>query len=208
MGIHIEALILFILIFLSGSSADGGFSAKTELVKIFMFYIPSIALIWHIILNAGKTNLWIFRFGKKDITAGLVTFPCLLITGFAVALSANITGGQASGQLAAGSPSTVFDWTALCISCIAFAYLEESYFRFYILTNRESLNLNVVSALALSAALFSICHISGGPWSFLNAAIGGTILGFMFLRYNSFHGIAIAHSMYNIAVYIINSRIN
>jgi len=214
MGIHIEALILFILIFLSRSAglltgvpSDGTFfSLKAELLKIFFYYIPSLALIWHIILKAGKIDIWIIGLGKKDMKAALITLPCLLITGLSVAFTASFI--NVNSTYAFTAPSSIFDWTALCFSCLIFAYLEESYFRYYLLTNRDELNLNVTSALVLSAALFSICHISGGPWSFINAFIGGSILGFMFLRYNSFHGIAIAHGLYNIAVYALNSVIN
>ena len=211
MGIHIEALILFILIFLSRSGgATGVFSAKAELLKIFLYYIPSLAIIWHLILKARKIDLWIVKIGKKDLTGGLITLPCLLITGLTVAFTASYIGGDFAGEGAATQfpGASVFDWIILCISCVIFAYLEESYFRYYILTNREELNLNIVSALVLSVVLFSVCHISGGPWSFLNAVIAGTILGFIFLRYNSFHGIAAAHGLYNIAAYAINSFIN
>jgi len=214
MGIHIEALILFILIFLSRSTIlitgvpveAGSFSAKTELAKLFLFYIPSLALIWHLISKSGKIDIRTAGFKKKDLPAGLITLLCLLITGTAVAFAAAHTGGNSAQTVV--RPSTVFDWITLCFFCIILAYLEESYFRFYILTNRKELNLNKVSALALSVALFSICHISGGLWSFINAFIGGSILGFLFLRYNSFQGIAVAHSLYNIAAYAVNFHIN
>jgi len=100
------------------------------------------------------------------------------------------------------------EWVILFIICFLSAYLEESYFRFYILTKRKKLNLSDTSALALSVILFSICHIYMGPWGFLNAVISGTFLGFMFLRFNSLHGIAIAHGLYNIAVYVIYAIMN
>jgi membrane protease YdiL (CAAX protease family) len=57
-------------------------------------------------------------------------------------------------------------------------------------------------------ALFSICHIYEGPWGFLNAVLSSVLLCFMFLRYKSIHGISIAHAMYNIAVYVINTMMN
>jgi len=51
--------------------------------------------------------------------------------------------------------------------------------------------------------LFAVCHIYEGPWGFLNAVISGAILGFVFLRYNSLHGIAAAHALYNISLFVI-----
>jgi membrane protease YdiL (CAAX protease family) len=69
------------------------------------------------------------------------------------------------------------------------------------------MNLNAPCALAFSVLLFSICHIYEGPWGFLNSVISAAILGFIFLRYQSLHGIAAAHGLYNITVYLINSSL-
>jgi len=99
-------------------------------------------------------------------------------------------------------------WIVLCIMCFFSAYLEESYFRVYLISRRKELNLNSAQVLALSAVLFSICHIYGGLWSFVNAAICGVLLGYIFLKYNSLHGISIAHAIYNILAFIINRLIN
>jgi membrane protease YdiL (CAAX protease family) len=53
--------------------------------------------------------------------------------------------------------------------------------------------------------LFSVCHLYEGPWGFLNAAISGILLAFIFLRYRSIHGIALAHGLYNVFVYAMNA---
>jgi hypothetical protein len=169
-----------------------------EIANILLFCIPSIALIWYLILKTKKTDIWAIKTGKKDIVCALVTLPFLLLTGIIITVISAYAGGT---SIKINSPSTAIEWLIVCISCICFAYLEESYFRYYLLTKRKELNLNAPSALVLSAAMFSVCHIYAGPWSFLNAAISGTFLGFIFLRYNSFHGIAIAHGLYNIIAY-------
>jgi hypothetical protein len=183
------------------------FSISSELMKIFMYFIPSLVLIWYLILKAQKTGIHIMKPGRKDLISGFITLPCLLITGSAIIFISSFTGGPAV-QITFHSPSTVQGWIILCFSCIFSAYLEESYFRYYLLSRRKELNLNPASALALSVALFSICHIYAGPWSFLNAAISGTLLGLVFLRYNSLHGIAIAHALYNISAFAINAIFN
>jgi len=214
MGIYIEAVILYILIFLSGTAAQftgtqaqtGGFPVIGEIARLILFYIPALALVWYMMLRTWKLEYWVLRPGKKDIICGLITLPCLLIIGLEIAFLSSNTGSSIS-QTTAQPPSSVLGWTVLIFSCILSAYLEESYFRFYLISRRQELNLNPTSALALSTALFSICHISGGPWSFLNAALCGAFLGFMFLKYNSFHGIAAAHGLYNIASYILSALI-
>jgi len=211
MGIYIEALILYILLFLHGSLAfftGGGaeaadFSISAELVNIFAYLTPALILIWRLITKTPKIELWSLRPGKKDLLSCVITFPCLLFTGLFVTIIGSYISGP-SENITLNLPHSAVEWILLFVTCLLSAYLEESYFRYYLLSKREEFNLNAVSALAISVILFSICHIYEGPWGFLNAVISGTILGFMFLRYNSLHGIAIAHTLYNISVYIVS----
>jgi hypothetical protein len=157
-----------------------------------------------LIFKAQKQEICAIKPGRKDIISGLITLPGLLITGSAIVLVSSFIE-ESAVQVTLHSPSTVQGWIILCFSCIFSAYLEESYFRYYLLSRRKELNLNPSSALVLSVILFSICHIYAGFWGFLNAAICGTILGLIFLRYNSLHGIAIAHALYNISAFAINA---
>ncbi|MDR0320408.1 MAG: CPBP family intramembrane metalloprotease [Treponema sp.] len=209
MGIYFEALILYILIFLPATVITGApaepppFSASATLAGTLLFYIPALALIWCLISRSWKVEYWLVKPGRKDLFAFVITLPCLLIISFVTSFTASYIGGAKMSAVA--SPSGGFDWAVLCFSCIFAAYLEESYFRFYLLARREELNLDPTRALALSVLLFSICHIYEGPWGFLNAVIAGTFLGFMFLKFGSLHGIAVAHGLYNIAVYGINT---
>jgi len=212
MGIYAEAIILYIVLFLSGSAAQftGGsavtdsFSSSREIAKILLYLIPSLALIWYLLIKSWKLEFWAIRPGKKDFTACIAALPVLLFAGLAFSLVSSKTSGVNS-QSALFTPNNSAEWIILCINCILMAYLEESYFRFYLLSRRQELNLSPTSALVLSVSLFSLCHIYEGPWGFLNAVVSGTFLAFIFLRYNSLHGIAIAHALYNIIVYVINT---
>jgi len=211
MGIYIEAVILYVVLFFSGSTGSlsyGGaaesFSITAELTGIFFHSIPSLALIWYLLLRVKRAKKWGILPGKNDLISGIITLPCLLITGFVTAFASSHISGTSSAALTR-VPSTTPGWIILCVSCVLSAYLEESFFRFYILSRREELKLGETSALVTSVALFSICHIYEGPWGFLNAVISGALLAFIFLRYRSLHGIAAAHGLYNIAVYAINA---
>jgi len=211
MGRLTEALILYIVLFFSGTAGSiingaqkAEFSIITHIAGIFLHSIPSLALIWYLILKARRLEDWIIRPGRKDMISGFITLPCLLFIGAAVSFASSHIG-ESQPQVSLNSPSTVPGWITLCVSCICAAYLEESYFRYYLLTRNDELNLNSSSALVLSTALFSICHIYEGPWGFLNAALSGVFLGYIFLRYNSLHGTAIAHGLYNILAYIANA---
>jgi len=206
-----EAFILYIVLFFSGTAGfiingaqNVDFSIKAQIAGILLRCLPSLALIWYLILKTRKLENCSIKPTRKDIISGLVTLPCLLFIGIANSFLSSYIG-RSQAQLSLNSPSTVSGWIILCLSCICAAYLEESYFRYYLLTKRAELKLNALSALLLSTALFSICHIYEGPWGVLNAAFSGALLCLIFLRYNSLHGIAVAHGLYNILIYIANS---
>ena len=184
-----------------------GFSNTAELMRLLTYTIPSLALIWYLLLRVKKLRNWGIRPGKYDLFSCFTAFPCLLITGFVIAATASGISGN-SAQISLHFPSNARGWILLTISCIVSAYLEESFFRFYILSRREEMRLSPAGALIVSVALFSICHIYEGPWGFLNSVLAGIFLAFIFLRYNSLHGIAIAHGLYNIAVYAIYALFN
>ena len=211
MGIYLEALILYFVLFFSGAvlsnvkaAEAAGFSAAVEITRIFFYNIPSLVLIWYLLIRVKPIKNWDIKPGKKDAVCALVTFPCLLVTGFVISYISSYTGGTSS-EVLLHSPCTFVEWVVLCFSILTAAYLEESFFRFYLLARRDELKLSALPALIFSTALFSICHVYEGPWGFLNAVLSGTLLCFMFLRYRSLHGISIAHALYNLAVYIINT---
>ena len=207
MGVYLESLILYTVLFLSGSAGGieriTGFSGAAELARIFLFNVPSLALIWYLLLRVKSFKDWGIGLPcKKDLIAGLLCLPGLLLAGFTIAFISPFFSEPAV-QTGLYSPSSVPAWIILCISCISTGYLEESFFRFYLLSRREELKLNDTGALLVSVAAFSICHIYEGPWGFLNSVISGILLSFIFLRYKSLHGIALAHGLYNIIVYVL-----
>jgi membrane protease YdiL (CAAX protease family) len=87
-------------------------------------------------------------------------------------------------------------------SVLSSAYVEESYFRFYLLTRLEETEPGPLKRVFVSVFLFSLCHIYEGIPGILNAVLAGTFLSFLFLKYRSLHGLAWAHGAYNAAVYI------
>jgi len=211
MAVYIETLILYAVLFLAGGGylpagqkALTDFSLTAEFARIFLYNAPSLALIWYLLAKAKPLKDLDIHPGKRDLLPGFLALPGLLIIGFIIAFLSNYID-KTSAQILFFSPSTAAGWIVLSISCLSSGYLEESFFRFYLLSRREELKLGSASALVLSTALFSICHIYEGPWGFLNSVLSGTLLCFLFLRYKSLHGIAITHGLYNITAYIFNA---
>jgi membrane protease YdiL (CAAX protease family) len=87
-------------------------------------------------------------------------------------------------------------------SVLSSGYLEESYFRLYLLTRLEEADLSPRKGVFFSTLLFSLCHIYEGFPGVLTAALAGAFLSLLFLKYRSVHGLAWAHGAYNAAVYL------
>jgi membrane protease YdiL (CAAX protease family) len=207
----VEPLILYVLLFLSGSAGQApaeelaGFSAQAELSRVFLYNIPALALIWYLLLKVKSLKDWGLRAPrKKDLLPLLLTMGSLILIGFIIALVSPYLS-ETAGSPRVLPPETVLAWVILGVSCISTGYLEESFFRFYLLSKREEFGISAPAAALVSVLSFAVCHIYEGPWGFLNAALSGSVLAFVFLRYRSLHGVALAHGLYNLFVYAISA---
>jgi membrane protease YdiL (CAAX protease family) len=207
----IEPLVLYAVLFLRIPQARQAvpeaiaFSVLRETARIMLYNVPALILIWHLLLKAKSLkDRGIVRPRLKDLLPAALALPGLALTGLAVSLVAPwfTTIPPAPRFL---SPETIPSWIMLVISCLSTGYLEESFFRFYLLSKGEELGLGPGAAAMFSTLLFSFCHLYEGPWGFLNAALAGILLCFIFLRYRSLHGVACAHGLYNILVYALNA---
>jgi membrane protease YdiL (CAAX protease family) len=125
---------------------------------------------------------------------------------------------------APGEPAA---WILMILSCFSTGYLEETYFRRYLLDrflqpkpgtlaaktlSPETRGLAAVAGtlyaktgpipgILVSTALFSLCHIYEGPWGVINAALAGSLLSLIYVHYGALHGLAWAHGLYNIFIY-------
>jgi membrane protease YdiL (CAAX protease family) len=211
MGVFIEPLILYAVLFFrfsAGSVLSDGvveFSATAELARIIAYNIPSLALVWYHLLRAMSLKEWRVGLpGRKDLLPIALTLPALVFIGLTISMVSRFFFEMPPGSRLL-PPQGVFPWIILVISCVSTAYLEESFFRFYLLSKREEMGIGPHRAVLLSTLLFSVCHIYEGPLGFLNAALSGIVLAFIFLRFRSLHGIALAHALYNVLVYALGT---
>ena len=211
MKTFIEPLILYWVLFLrvsTGSVLPDGpveFSATAEVARIVLYSVPSLLLVWYLMLKAKGLQEWgITAIKRKDgISAGLA-FPALFLIGLTISLiSPHVSEIPAAPRFL--PPETALSWGILALSCTVSAYLEESYFRVYLLSKREEMGLGTYRAVLVSALMFAVCHAYEGPWGFLNSALSGTLLAFIYLRFRSLHGIAVAHALYNMVAYALNA---
>ena len=207
----IEALILYLVFFLPGLMSSGftavevqsiPFSPVWELNRIITYIIPALALIWYIVLRKKSlSSLKPLRMWRQDLLSfaigltGLISIA--LAISFIISLLSRYYGLISPPQVEA--PENIPGWIVMVIACLGTGYLEESYFRYYLLTKLRKYNLP--SKVILSTVLFAFSHIHDGFWGILNALLAGILLSLLFIRYRSLHGTALAHGAYNIFVY-------
>jgi membrane protease YdiL (CAAX protease family) len=131
----------------------------------------------------------------------LIGFPGLIFIGTVLALVSSLAAGFPSPQVEA--PGDAPGWTVMVLSCLGTGFLEESFFRFYLFNKLD--NIGERKRIVLSTLFFALCHVYEGPWGVLNAALAGSFLSVLFLKYRSLYGVAAAHGFYNIFVYAIGA---
>ena len=137
---------------------------------------------------------------KRDAAVLGLTLPALCLAGFLVSLAAAVTGSNSAE--AVPSPSGLTGWIAAILLSLSTGFLEEAYFRVYLPQRILGLNLNRLSAFVISGLVFALCHTYGGPWSFANALLAAFVLSLAYIKSSSFLGIAVAHGLYNIFVFL------
>ena len=213
-----EAMILYFVLFFPASLTsplyEGGaisFSILRELSRILTYTIPSFALLWYLIGShvgvLGKKGLSALKKKpcREDFLTLAVGFPGLACIGLCISFFTWLFSAYPELKVPPGieAPANTAGWIVMVFSCLCTGYLEESYFRYYLLTKLKKQIPQEVIRVIFSTALFSLCHFYEGPWGVLNAILAGILLSALFIRCKSLHGIAWAHAAYNIFVYII-----
>jgi membrane protease YdiL (CAAX protease family) len=172
------------------------------LSRFFVYSVPALALIWYLILGKKSLNLdpGNLKPGKNDFFSFLWGFPGLIILGAAASFMA--IRFSPSPVPVVEAPMDIPGWLAVGLSCAGTGYLEESFFRFYLLQKLESVIPNKIYRMVFSTLLFALCHTYEGIWGVINAVLAGFLLSILFEKYRSLHGIAWAHALYNSHVYI------
>jgi membrane protease YdiL (CAAX protease family) len=205
----IEPLILYWVLFLPswGFPAPDvfAFSIYQELGRIFSYNLPSLALLWYLILRSGRRSFaplpgpWPRR---GDLVTALFTLPALVGLGALISLLGELFPDPIlAPQL--GIPREPAALAAMALSCLSTGYVEETYFRFYLFKRFAEAGAGPAKAALVSSLLFALCHLYEGPLGALNAFAAGLLLFYIFVRRRSLHGVAWAHGAYNVFVYVM-----
>ena len=214
-----EPLILYFVLFFPGvynAPFAGGmpladtipFSIFRELGRTLTYTIPSLALLWYLI--SDRKGLSAIKNKKpkiQDIYSLTIGLPSLILIGLGISfLVLHFPGHQGlTPPPKVEAPFNIPGWIVIVFSCLGTGYLEESYFRYYLLRILEKPLASPAFRVIVSTVLFSFCHVYEGPWGIFNAVLAGLLLSVLFIRFKSLHGIAWAHGVYNIFVYIMGN---
>jgi membrane protease YdiL (CAAX protease family) len=207
-----EPLLIYLVLFFPGFSPGAGlsdvskepilFSTVQELNRILSYTLPALALLWYLILEKKILPLSTRKLKPSpgDAYSFFWGFPGLVLIGLGISLSITWLA-PFSAPARVPAPATIPGWIVMVCSCLGTGYLEESYFRLYLLRKLEKWVSFRVPRIAFSVLLFAFCHAYEGLGGILNAVLAGILLSILFERYRSLHGIAIAHACYNVFVY-------
>lgn len=172
-----------------------------EITRTLTYTIPALGLIWFFITRkntVAERNPLIPSI--RDLYTFAIGFPVMAITSLILSFVMTLFPAPLPPRIEA--PNGYAGWIVLVISCMGTGYLEESFFRFYILRKLKNWVSSHGVRIAFSVVLFAVCHAYEGPWGMLNAAVAGFLFATLYERYKSLNGLALAHGTYNIFVYI------
>jgi len=173
-----------------------------EIVYSLLWRLPALILV--LLLLEKKPSLR----PKTGVLTLAVTLPALCIAGFLVSALSALTGFFPPQAVPA--PAGAAGWAAAVLLSLCTGCLEEAYFRAY-LPERIRLAMHGARAMKqsaernaflISALVFALCHAYEGPWGFLNALLAALVLSVAYSKSESLPGIALAHGLYNILVYL------
>ena len=196
----LETIVLFFVIFFPRNNPE--FFPLEEIGYSLLWRLPALILILLLLESSPALR------PKKDILALAAALPALLLAGFLVSLAASITGFLPPEII---KPGNISGWIAVILLSLSIGALEEAFFRVYLPERiRQSLpqkngktNRTIAGAFIGSTLVFSLCHVYEGPWGITNAILASAVLSIVYIKSSSFPGIALAHGLYNIFVFLI-----
>ncbi|MFW5684841.1 MAG: CPBP family intramembrane glutamic endopeptidase [Spirochaetota bacterium] len=213
MSVGKEIALLFAVLFLPGMIAQGGrvdpraFENILYHVQLLVTAVPQVLLVVAVsnLRRPGSAGRFGWnRPGTRDLFVALAGLAAVWV---AAALVSLVAGAVAGG---AENVGPAVEWTferpellpLLVISTLAIGYREEIFYRAYLADRAAEADLHPRVVLAAGALVFATGHLYQGVAGFVMALAIGIVLGEVYLRTKSLHGIAVAHGVYNFLVLV------
>lgn len=205
----VEAFLLYWAFFIPGISLPSGsatyipFEATKEISRVFFYDLPVIFLILYLLWRdsdgAIKNR---FRINRYTFLWSLFNLSVIVASAVLISLLSQFMLPAYRPPLIE-APHTMTAWLIMVIGSFATAYLEEFYFRLYLLYRFDSAGIRPLMANLLSVFLFTLCHSYEGPLGALNAAIAGLFFTLFYRKTKNIHCPAWSHGLYNILAFAV-----
>jgi membrane protease YdiL (CAAX protease family) len=136
----------------------------------------------------------------KDVPPFFFALAGLFATGLLVSIAAFFLP---PGEFTPVKPDGIAAWAKIVLLCLFTGYWEEGLFRMYFLTICRRAGIHRYFAALFSSFVFASCHAYEGIPGMINAGLAGILLSAIYLKTESYHGLALAHTAYNVMVFII-----
>ena len=203
----VEAFLLYWAFFIPGISLPSPsatfipFDTARELSRILFYDTPVVALLIFILWRENKNLLASkFEINRHSIFWSFINFILILGCALSIALFAQYILPAYKPPLIQ-APPTIGAWFVMIIGSFATAYLEEIFFRLYLLHRFDTAGIPLMAGNLLSILLFSLCHLYEGPLGTLNAALSSLCFTLIYRRSKSIHSPAWAHGLYNVLAF-------
>jgi len=196
----LAALALFFVLFFPQRFAPA--SPEGEILYSLSWRIPALVLALLLLEKSREEGTALYSGPafrpKRDLPVLGFAFPALCLLGFLVSFAAVRTGFPPPPVI---TPSGGPAWAGVILACLSVGYLEEAYFRVYLPV--QCAGFGRFTGFWFPVLLFSLCHVYEGPWGFANAFLAALFLSAVYRKTLSFHGIALAHGLYNVFAYVV-----
>ena len=100
--------------------------------RIFGYNIPSLLLLWYLFHIKGK-KIFPTKVQSGDFQSLIIALPGLLGIGLGISVLSSIISLSETAVAGVKAPGEPAAWILMILSCLSTGYLEETYFRHYLL---------------------------------------------------------------------------
>jgi membrane protease YdiL (CAAX protease family) len=215
-------ILLFLVFYLPGylwpqhELLQSGENLGFYMMQFLVIAVPQILLLLYVLTlqveGAGSavqnpfSDFGIHRFRGSDLLHAVLVFAGIFVLLTLLGIILLLLPSESRSLFSSG-----FRWKLedphliplVLLFCLVTGYREELFFRSYLITRFQQLQLPIVVGIGVSTLVFAAGHVYQGVAGLAVALIQGLYFSILFVRLKNIHPLAIAHGLYNTSVLII-----
>lgn len=203
-----ESAILFTLFVAPAIFAPGDVGSFAErlgpIISVVIRNLAFALLIIYLIDIQGERDAVI---GPRRISLAAIAISAggLFAISSIFGLLAGLFGAPERSVFAAVPPNEgeLLRWIPLGVMMLSVAWVEELFFRGYLLTRLLQVGTSTTAAIVVAALLFSLGHGYQGVGALAFSFAAGVFLGILWVRKGGILNLTIGHAIYNIVALVL-----